>query len=83
MSRTDSGAILTVTATRTARERSDDERWHKRERVSSTVTRSILLPTNVDLQALTSKLEFGVLHIAMRKLPAGVASDAPRRIPIA
>ena len=85
LSRSETGDnLLTISAHRVARERSEDPtRWHRRERVDSTVKRTLTLPANVDLGGVSSRLENGVLHISMRKLPAGQVSVEPRTIPIA
>lgn len=85
VSRTDAGDnLLTITAHRVARERSEDPTlWHRRERVDSTVKRTLTLPANVDLGGVSSRLENGVLHVTMRKMPASQVSAEPRAVPIA
>ena len=84
-SRAETGdAQLCITATRVARERSDEpETWHRRERVDSTVRRTLNLPANVDLAGVASRYEHGVLHITMRKVPSAQVVSAARAIPIA
>lgn len=83
-SRADSGvAQLSITAERVARERSDEpETWHRKERVQSCVRRTLALPANVDLAGISSRLEHGVLHICMRKVPASQIASEARAIPI-
>ena len=85
VSRSDSGDnLLTITATRVARERTEDPTlWHRRERVDSTVKRTLTLPANANPGAISSRLENGVLHITLCKMPASQLSAEPRSIPIA
>ena len=78
------GHYLTISAHRVARELSDDpaRRWHRRERVESNISRTLALPANLDLARITSRLDIGVLHIAMPKLPASQFEGGVRKITI-
>jgi len=78
------GNLLTVSAHRVARELSDDpaRRWHRRERVESSIARTMTLPANLDLTGVNSKLEHGVLRVTLPKLPAGQAESAIRKITV-
>ena len=80
------GHLLTISAHRIAREISDDpaRRWHRRERVESNLSRTLTLPANLDLTGVSSKLEAGVLHVNLPKLPASqVESGGVRKIAVA
>lgn len=61
-------------AHRVARERSDDERYHRRERVESTVCRTMSLPRGISYEGITSRLENGVLHVRSEAAAAAAAS---------
>jgi HSP20 family protein len=71
--------LIKISAHRVARERSDDERWHRRERIDTTVARSLTLPRDINFDGITSRLDSGVLHVQMRKVGAAAGAPAPTR----
>ena len=71
--------LIKISAHRVAREHSDDERWHRRERIDTTVARSLTLPRDIHFDGITSRLDNGVLHVQMRKVGAAAGAPAPTR----
>ena len=71
-----SGNLLTISAHHVAREVAEDptRRWHRRERVERRLSRTLTLPANIDVKAVTSKCDAGMLHITLPKLPASQES---------
>ena len=59
--------ILTIKAQMEKDEKKDTKKYHSRERVSQSVTRSISLPENVDTQKIAAKYENGVLKLTLPK----------------
>ena len=67
---------IRISAHRIARERSDDERWHRRERFESSVVRTLTLPRNVNYEGIAANLDNGVLCVQLSKQAAGAAAAA-------
>ena len=71
--------LIKISAHRVARERSGDERWHRRERIETTVARSLTLPRGINYDGITSRLDDGVLHVQMNKVGVVAGTPAPTR----
>ena len=74
--------LIKISAHRVARERSGDERWHRRERIETTVARSLTLPRGINYDGITSRLDDGVLHVQMSKAGAGTPAPTRQRITV-
>lgn len=73
-----SNEILTLKGARQEESLSQDERFHRRERVFGQFSRSIKLPFPVDSERVTAKLNNGVLRLQLPRQ----AADMPRRISV-
>lgn len=59
--------LLTISATTEKQEEKETKKYHKKERVSKSCTRSISIPENVDVSAISAKYENGVLILTLPK----------------
>lgn len=70
--------VLTISGERKSAEVSEDTRYHRRERMSGSFSRSIQLAFVVDAEKVTAGYENGVLKIVLPRAEA----DKPRRIAV-
>lgn len=59
--------ILTISATNEKEEEKEGKKYHKKERVTKSCSRSISIPENVDVSGITAKYEKGVLTLTIPK----------------
>ncbi|HPC37845.1 MAG TPA: Hsp20/alpha crystallin family protein [Exilispira sp.] len=59
--------ILTISASNEKEEEKQTKKYHKKERVSKSCTRSISIPENVDVSNISAKFENGVLTLTLPK----------------
>lgn len=59
--------LLTISATTEKQDEKETKKYHKKERVSRSCTRSISIPENVDVSAISAKYENGVLTLTLPK----------------
>lgn len=75
--------VLVIKAENKEETKTDEERegvkWHRVERRSGSLFRSVKLPPSADLEHINAKSEDGVLTVAVAKRPEA----APRRIAVA
>ena len=71
--------VLTIRGEKKQQETEKTERFHRYERTYGVFERSFTLPTTVDPDRITARVESGVLHIEIPK----VEKARPREIPVA
>jgi HSP20 family protein len=59
--------ILTISASSEKENEKESKKYHKKERVSRSCTRSISIPENVDVSNISAKYENGVLTLSLPK----------------
>ena len=70
--------VLTLRGEKTAETKSEGDRWHRVERRHGSFTRSIELPSDVDLEQVAAEASNGVLTITLAKK----AEAVPHRIDV-
>lgn len=59
--------LLTISANTEKEDEKQTKKYHKKERVSRSCTRSVSLPENIDLENIAAKFENGVLTLTLPK----------------
>lgn len=70
--------LLTIRGERKPEQASDDDTWHRRERLFGTFTRDIELPFSVDTGKVDAKYRDGVLEIRLERSEA----EKPKKIAV-
>ncbi len=70
--------LLTIRGERKPEQTSDDDTWHRRERVFGTFTRDIELPFGVDSEKVDAKYRDGVLKVRLERSDA----EKPKKIAV-
>ena len=72
------GQKVTLSGKRQPREMNENERLHRRERLSGTFTRTLQMPFRVDAEKVGAQLENGVLTVTLPR----AEDDKPKKISI-
>jgi HSP20 family protein len=73
-----SGNTVTLSGTRPASERKEDESWHRHELWHGDFSKTIQLPFNIDANKVHASYKNGVLHVSLPQMEA----EKPRKIQI-
>lgn len=69
--------ILTISGERKEEKEEKDAQYHRREIVFGSFKRAIQLPTNIEADKISAKLENGVLHIEIPKSEKSRSKEIP------
>ena len=72
------GQKVTISGKRQPRETNENERLHRRERLSGTFTRTLQLPFRADAEKVSAHLDKGVLTVTLPR----AENDKPKKIAI-
>ncbi len=69
--------VLTISGERKEEKEEKDAQYHRREIVFGSFKRAIQLPTNIEADKISAKLENGVLHIEIPKSEKSRSKEIP------